>query len=200
LPCRASRFTHVPMLRAPPTSVRAVEPIVRPGMRVLICPGGTGAMADRFARLVGPSGAIVSIDKDEESVRFATCRYPRDNVAFEVAASDDIGGETDGAFDAAVVGLTGEDEDDARAVVSEAMRIVEDGGWLLVRAEGERLDDSGRGRPADARALLRHALAPDEDDRRRRIREIRWLEEPTGTPAALLLLRLEPDAGDRSGA
>ncbi len=172
-----------------PTSVRAVEPMVRPGMRVLICPGGSGALADRVARLVGPSGAVVALDADEESVRFASKRYPWDNVAFEVGDTTGIGGETNGAFNAAVITLTSEDQESATRVVSESVRVVTDGGWLLLRSEGGRLDETARGAPADARSQLRRALAACERDGGRRFESSQWLEEPTGTPAVLLILQ-----------
>lgn len=178
-----------------PTSIRAVEPMVTPGMRVLICPGGTGTLAGRVARLVGPSGAVVSMETDDESVRFAGLRFPRDNVAFETGGTTDIGGETNGAFDAAFISLTDEDAETALDVVSEAIRIVLDGGWLLIRAEGGQLDEAGRGTPADARALLRRSLAKARQEDRDRVDSVRWLEEASGTPAVLLIMRTRPAGG-----
>lgn len=184
-----------------PTSIRAIEPMVRPGMRVLICPGGTGTLADRVAHLVGPSGAVVSMERDAESVKFASLRFPRDNVAYEVGATTGIGGETNGAFDAAFISLTDEDVETAFAVVAEAMRIVLDGGWLLIRAEGAQLDEAGRGTPADARALLRRSLATAKDGPTDRVDSVRWLEEASGTPAVLVVIRAAPgQAGDPAGA
>jgi ubiquinone/menaquinone biosynthesis C-methylase UbiE len=176
-----------------PASIRAIEPVVRPGMRVLVCPGGTGALGARIARLVGPSGAVVSLDHDDESVQFATRRYPLANVAYEKGTSKDIGGETNGAFDAAIVAFADETEEAATNALAEALRIVKGGGWVLVRAEGRVIDESGRGVAADNRALLRHAIAAAGEDAgapaSARIDAVRWLEEPTGTPAVLISLR-----------
>lgn len=174
-----------------PTSIRAIETMIRPGMRVLICPGGTGALADRIAGHVGPSGAVVSLEKDAESVQFASSRYARDNIAYEIGTTSQIGGETDGAFDAAIIAFLGEDEDAASATLGEAIRLVADGGWVLARAEGRVRDEPSRAAPADARALLRHALeraSPGAEGGPARVRTVRWLDEPSGTPAILLLL------------
>jgi hypothetical protein len=163
-------------------------------MRVLVCPGGTGALGARVARLVGPSGAVVSLEGDDESVQFATRRYPLSNVAYEKGKTRDIGGETNGAFDAAIIAFSDETEEQAAGALAEALRIVQGGGWVLVRAEGRVVDDSGRGVAADNRALVRHAIeaAAGEDSgapASNRIDALRWLEEPTGTPAVLISLR-----------
>src|SRR5262245_45115586 len=42
--------------------------LLRPGMRVLVLGGGTGDAGARLGRLVAPSGAVVSLDRDRESV------------------------------------------------------------------------------------------------------------------------------------
>lgn len=74
---------------------------VRPGMRVLELGCGTGAGSMLLSLLTGPSGSVVSLDPDGESVRFARRRYPQPNLAFEIGAGDALRGELDGAFDAA---------------------------------------------------------------------------------------------------
>jgi len=81
---------------------RLGDPIVRPGMRVLDVRCGTGAGAAHLAARVGPSGAIVALDPDHESVRYARRRYRAANVSFEIGGVESLSGELDGSFDAIV--------------------------------------------------------------------------------------------------
>ncbi len=76
------------------------EPIIRPGMRVLDIRCATGYGADHTARLVGPSGAVVALDPDHESIRFARRRYDPGNISFEIGGLEAIEGELDASFDA----------------------------------------------------------------------------------------------------
>ena len=78
------------------------DPIVRPGMRVLDVRCSTGFGSAHLAELVGPSGAVVALDTDHESIRFARRRYTQPNISFEIGDIRSIGGELDGAFDAVV--------------------------------------------------------------------------------------------------
>lgn len=110
---------------------------VRPGSRVLILGAGTGALGEIVAALVGESGAVVSIERDGESVRYARRRYPRANVAIELARDDMLEGEIEGAFDAAIVArpipeIVGEGVSiDARGLAGEVMRVLRPGGRLI---------------------------------------------------------------------
>jgi len=111
--------------------------IVRPGDRVLELGCGTGAGAAVLHRAVGPSGGVVSIDRDGESIRFARMRYPSDHGAFELGWIESLAGEPDGAFDAlvAVDPLSGASDDPQRARDSvELCRVVRRGGWVLAAA------------------------------------------------------------------
>jgi hypothetical protein len=109
---------------------------VGPGMRVLLVGAGTGEVADEAARLVGPSGSIVSVEADEESARFAARRYSRANAAFEAGGVKALAGELDGAFDAAVVIEATPVEAGARRVlVTEAVRVTIGPVLLAIRAE-----------------------------------------------------------------
>lgn len=81
---------------------RLADPIIRPGMRVLDARCSTGFGAAHLAKQVGPSGAVVAIDPDHESIRFARRRYRTDNIAFEIGSVEALHGELDASFDAIV--------------------------------------------------------------------------------------------------
>jgi SAM-dependent methyltransferase len=113
---------------------RAVA-MIRPGMRVLDMPCNTGYAAAWLAEQVGPSGAVVAIDPDTESITYAQKRYASGkarNVAFEIGDASSLAGETDGSFDAvlAIGGLARLGE--FAGVVKELWRVVAPGGWMLV--------------------------------------------------------------------
>lgn len=117
------------------------EPFVRPGMRVLDAATGTGYGAAWLTERVGPSGAVVAVSRDRESIRYAQARYRASNVAFEVGWTDALAGEIDGAFGGVVACAALTPADDPAAVVAEWWRLVTPGGWMLVvapvrRAEG----------------------------------------------------------------
>jgi len=105
---------------------------VRPGRRVLDAWCGTGAGAGALLRMAGPSGAVVALGGDEESVEYARRRYPAENAAFELGGLEALEGEVEGAFDAVVAarGLLSGSDDAARA--GELWRLVAPGGTLLV--------------------------------------------------------------------
>ena len=109
--------------------------VVRPGQRVLDLGCGTGAGSAQLASAVGPSGGVVAINRDGESIRFARQRYRADHLAFELGWLDTLSGELDGAFDVVVaVDLFRDAPDDpgkSRAV-SELWRVVRRGGWVLL--------------------------------------------------------------------
>jgi len=77
--------------------------LVLPGDRVLILGSGTGESAGVLAEAVGSTGAIVALEHDGESVRFARRRYPHGHCAHEIGGWRSLGGELDGAFDAAMI-------------------------------------------------------------------------------------------------
>ncbi len=79
-----------------------VARFIKPGWRTLIIDAGTGAMASRFSRAVGPSGAVVSLEPDQQAARFSMLRYPLDNVAHEQGTHKQLIGEIDGSFNAVI--------------------------------------------------------------------------------------------------
>lgn len=114
---------------------------ITPGQRVLEIGCGTGAGSAMLAQAVGPSGGVVAIDRDGESIRFARQRHRSDHCGFENGWIDTLDGETNGGFDAvvAVDPLQGQSEE-ARPVggsggwsaISEIVRVIAPGGTLVV--------------------------------------------------------------------
>jgi SAM-dependent methyltransferase len=111
------------------------ERLLLPGMRVLLLPGGTGYAGNWAATRVAPSGAVVSLEPDEESVLYARRRYRAPNVSFEIGGVPELTGETDGAFDA-VLAAVPDDEPGRDKTLTELWRVVSPGGWLLALAHG----------------------------------------------------------------
>ncbi|GAB5495719.1 MAG: hypothetical protein Phyf2KO_07990 [Phycisphaerales bacterium] len=72
---------------------------IRPGSRALIINAGTGDTAAWIADLVGPSGAVVALDLDEQSVEFAKRRYDTTNTTFEQGDGSLLAGEPDEGFE-----------------------------------------------------------------------------------------------------
>lgn len=109
---------------------------LRPGMRVLILEGGTGDAAAFVAGRVAPSGAVVSLERDEESVAYAQRRYRLANVSHEVGGIEGLAGETDGAFGAVIAVESGPEAAEGSAgELGEVWRVVAPGGWAMFAAE-----------------------------------------------------------------
>ncbi len=113
---------------------RPAEALVRPGDRVLDARCRTGAGAARLADLVGPSGGVVALDPDGESIRFARRRYLSDHVSFERGGVEALAGELDGGFDA-VICIGALPADQPERALAELWRVVAPDGVLHV-AEG----------------------------------------------------------------
>ncbi len=105
--------------------------IIRPGSRLLIIQAGTGAAAAWLGAAVGTSGAVVALEEDEQSVKFATRRYPRHHISFERGSVEQLAGEIDASFDGAVI-LRPLDAATRDAALLEIWRVVVPGGWTLV--------------------------------------------------------------------
>jgi SAM-dependent methyltransferase len=139
---RYADLMDLPDLRA----IALAEASVRPGSRVLVLGCGTGAIPARFAGWVGPHGAIVAIDHDNESIRFARRRYPLPNASFERGGAELLSGEMDGSFDlVAVIETWLATRDDPGLVMREAWRVVGPAGRLVLT--GENPDDRLEGLP-----------------------------------------------------
>lgn len=115
--------------------VQSLRDVVRPGQRVLELGCGTGASSGLLASGVGPSGAVVAVNRDGESIRFARQRYRVDHLAFELGWIETLTGELDCSFDVVVcVDLYRDAPDDpskARAI-AELWRVLGAGGSMLL--------------------------------------------------------------------
>jgi SAM-dependent methyltransferase len=114
---------------------QALSSALRPGMRIVALQTGTGYIGEWLSAVVGPSGAVVALDSDSESVRYARNRYRLDNVAFEPGGTDSLGGETAGAFDAALAICALADDGTAADALRELWRVLGPGGRLVVATE-----------------------------------------------------------------
>ncbi len=131
---------------------RRAEPLVTPGMRALVIQSGTGYAPEWLAGLLGPSGAIVALDRDEESIRYARARYALGVVSFEVGGIAELSGETDGAFELVLAIGALLNSDDESKVLGELWRVVGRGGRLVVGAPRGEPGAAG-GAPDEPRAL-----------------------------------------------
>jgi ubiquinone/menaquinone biosynthesis C-methylase UbiE len=61
-----------------------------PGMRVLDLGCGTGDVSLLAAKLVGPAGAVVGVDRDPRAIEEARRRAPGPNISFLEAPIDRI--------------------------------------------------------------------------------------------------------------
>ena len=107
----------------------------RPGSRVLELGCGTGSGSVMLSGAVGPSGGVVAINRDGESIRFARQRYDLANTGFELGWIETLAGEIDGAFDVvcAVDPLRSASDDPARSfAIAELWRVLAPGGVLVV--------------------------------------------------------------------
>lgn len=111
---------------------RKSERILRPGMRVLIPEGGTGYTAEWVAAQVAPSGAVVSLDRDQHAVAYAQKRYAIPNISFELGGLEALAGETDGAFNAILAVAALREMENPAAAIAELWRVLAPAGSLLI--------------------------------------------------------------------
>lgn len=104
---------------------------IRPGSRALAVSAGTGDLAHWLAEEVGPSGAVVALEEDEQSVQFARLRYPAEYIAFEQGGVIHLGVEPAGAFEF-VLAPRAFDADSPEADFSPLARLVAPGGTMGV--------------------------------------------------------------------
>ena len=103
-----TNFEHERLIRqaariAPYTERLFREAGIGPGQRVLDLGSGVGDVSMLLARIVGPSGAVVGIDRDSYSIERANARVAESglrNISFIQADVNQIG--SDQPFDAAV--------------------------------------------------------------------------------------------------
>ncbi len=79
--------------RNPSTRALLIQAGIVPGMRVLDAGSGAGDVAMMVAELVGPTGAVVGIDLNADSLEVARSRAKAaslDNVSFQIGDAQDI--------------------------------------------------------------------------------------------------------------
>lgn len=124
------------------------QAMIRPGMRVLSALCGTGHAVEWLAVRVGPSGAVVALDTDAESIAYAQRRYARQNVAFEAGGAGALSGEVDGSFNASFM-VTPAASAISPALIAETWRVTAPGGWMLIGCPADAprsaIEDNVRG-------------------------------------------------------
>jgi SAM-dependent methyltransferase len=105
---------------------------ITPGVRVLDMGCGTGTGAAWLADRVGPSGGVVAVDADSESIAYARRRFPSAHLGFESGGVETLAGEMPGAFHAAVLPRRGAVLPGYERAIEECWRVVEPGGVLVV--------------------------------------------------------------------
>lgn len=107
---------------------------VAPGMRVLDIGSGLGDVAMMVARLVGPSGRVVGVDRDAGTLAKARARLAAAGVANVTLIESDVGRVQGGQpFDAVVGRLILEFVPDPGAVVRALVPLLRPGGVLALQ-------------------------------------------------------------------
>ncbi len=123
--------------------VEQIQKTIRPGDRVLELGCGTGGGSEKLAELVGPSGGVVALQLDGESIRFARQRYRRNHLAYELGWLETLEGELDSAFDAIIaVDLFRDAPDDpskSRAIASLWRVLAPGGGVTLICSDRRQM-------------------------------------------------------------
>ncbi|MEQ8317486.1 MAG: class I SAM-dependent methyltransferase [Phycisphaerales bacterium] len=116
-----------------------IDPLMRPGDRVLLLHAGTGHGAAWLSERLGPTGALVALEPDATSVRYARHRYHPANTSLEVCdlhsptnAPPALAGELDGAFDGIVHRRLPGDGPQRDAQLRECWRLLSPGGVMTV--------------------------------------------------------------------
>lgn len=179
---KGRRYADLMEIPAMGSLVRAKR-FIKPGQRVLVLGSGTGAIAELIAGWTGPHGAVVALEHDHESVRYARRRYALPSTSLERGGAELLAGEIDGSFDAVVVDQTWIHACGQPAQAwDELWRVLADSG-NVVHLSG------GQGTPADAPKI------PDSTPVRGE-----QIETPAGGPAVVVLSRIASDAPDAPGS
>ena len=104
-----------------------------PGRRVIDIGCGTGAGAALLADGVGPTGSVVALDRDAESVRFAAMRYPVAWLSYSIGGLGELGDELDSSYDMVLADIA-ELGDDPATALKELCRVTRVGGQVRVHA------------------------------------------------------------------
>lgn len=128
-----------------------IDPLMRPGDRVLLLHAGTGHGVAWLSDRLGPTGALVALEPDAASVRYARHRYRPANTSLEVcdlyppangtesgtgsgpgSGPAALAGELDGAFDCVVHRRLPGEGPQRDAQLAECWRLLSPGGAMVV--------------------------------------------------------------------
>ena len=133
---------------------------VGPGMRVLDLGTGAGDVALLAARIVGPSGRVVSVDRDLRTLMLAAVRCEREEIEHVDLAVGDLAVPVlpEGGFDAVVARSVLLDLPDPARTLRAAAARLRPGGVVCVQEAAEQ-PAGGRAAPAPhvRRRRARHA-------------------------------------------
>lgn len=102
-----------------------------PGSRVLDVCTGTGDLAGRLSRIVGPGGQVDGLDFSEEMLAVARTRFADlSNTCFTQGDATALPYE-DNAFDGAIISFGLRNVVDIPRTLSEMARVVRPGGWVV---------------------------------------------------------------------
>lgn len=110
---------------------RTLIPLLKPGMQVLDVGCGTGAISAGIARLVGPDGTVLGMDKNEDSILSGRNTYGSlSNL--QLISGDILEWGTDLRFDLIVSARALQWISDPQQAVQKMSSLLAPGGWLSV--------------------------------------------------------------------
>jgi SAM-dependent methyltransferase len=120
--------------RSAATHAAFFTPLLRPGMRILDCGCGPGAITLDLARLVKP-GAVTGIDRSDEQFANARAAAAEEQLAVEFRAANiyslDFAGES---FDAVFAHALFEHLQEPEKAAAEIWRVLKPGGFVGLRS------------------------------------------------------------------
>lgn len=110
----------------------ALVPFLKPGLRVLDVGCGPGALSEGVAHIVGPTGEVVGVDRDELLIARASARAP-DMAWLRFELRDALTIDGDARFDLVATARTLQwiSADDLPAVLARLTNALVPGGWLV---------------------------------------------------------------------
>jgi SAM-dependent methyltransferase len=110
---------------------RRLAELLRPGMTVLDVGCGTGAITAGIARMVGPGGDVVGLDRDEANLKIAQQEHPgAANLRFE--RGDVLSLEFGRDFDIVTAARTLQWISEPARAITQMMKVVKAGGRIVI--------------------------------------------------------------------
>lgn len=158
-----------------------IDPCLRPGDRALLLHAGAGHGPAWLADRLGPTGALVALEADAPSVRYAKRRYQPANTAIEWcdlatqrALATALSGELDGAFDAIIHRRLPAEPGPRAAQLAECWRLLAPGrAMVLLLASPSGHHDPREDPRLQALEAELHAMADANEPRVERLERVR---------------------------